>query len=62
MVEEVIEEAREEAEQQEQEYESYQLTFYCRNQLEQFEVDYIRWKESQYHPCHQYFEETSGKF
>jgi hypothetical protein len=55
--EEVVEEVIEEAEQQELEYKPYQLTHYYRNQLEQFELDYIRWEENQYHLCHQHFEE-----
>ncbi len=48
-VEEMIEEAREEEQQQEQEYEPYQLTCYYRNQLEQFQEDYIQWEENQYY-------------
>ncbi len=55
--EEVVEDVIEEAERQEQEYEPYQLTHYYRNQLEQFELDYVRWEENQYHLCHQHFEE-----
>jgi hypothetical protein len=42
IVEELIEEEMEEAKRQDQVYELYQLTRYYRNQLEQFEVDYVR--------------------
>ena len=53
-------EARDEEQQQAQEYEPYQLTRYYRNQLEQFQEDYIRWEENQYwyHLRCQHFEET----
>ncbi len=58
VAEEVTVDAREEVQQQEQEYEPYQLTHYYRNQLEQFQEDYIRWEENQYHLCCQHFEAT----
>ena len=55
MFEEEAEVESEEGEQQEQEYEPYQLTHYYRNQLEQFELDYVRWEENQYHLRRQHF-------
>ncbi len=61
VVEEVIEEEREEAEQQKQHYKPYQLTHNYRNQLEQFEVDYVRWEENQYHIHHQHFKEKMAE-
>ncbi len=57
-VEKMIEEAKEEEQQQEQEYEPYQLTRYYRNQLEQFQEDYIRWEKNQYYLHCQHFEAT----
>ena len=58
LIEDVREDAREEAQQQEQQYEPYQLTRYYRDQLEQFEEDFIRWEENQYLLRRQHFEET----
>ncbi len=58
LFEEEAEVESEEGEQQEQEYEPYQLTHYYRNQLEQFQEDYIRWEENQYHLHCQHFEAT----
>jgi hypothetical protein len=54
-------EARDEEEEQQQEYTPYQLTLYYRNQLEQFEGDYIRWEANQYHLHYQHFKETMAQ-
>jgi hypothetical protein len=56
--EEIVEEARDDEQQQPQEYEPYQLTRYYRDQLVQFQDDYVRWEENQYHLRRQHFEET----
>ncbi len=60
--EELVIEARDEEEEQQQEYEPYQLTLYYRNELEQFEVDYVRWEANQYHHHRQHFEETMAEW
>ncbi len=41
--EDLVLDAIDEAEVQQQQYEPYQLTHYYRNQLEQFQADYISW-------------------